>query len=201
MRLLAFLLFGLWVLCEALGAGEPPRKMIFADGLVEAALHRTTQKVRYDPAYVVIDYPGGDVPSDTGVCTDVVIRTYRQLGIDLQQLVHEDMRRDLAAYPKLWGLRRADPNIDHRRVPNLETYFRRQGAEVLGEERGRFLPGDLVSWDLTGRGLWHIGVVVGEDRFVHNIGNGPEISQGIRQWKVLGHYRFHPDSSEPGFPR
>lgn len=190
MKHIAFLLFFLWVLTKALGAEERPAD--FAGRLVEAAHYRTTQQVRYDPAYVVIDYPGGDVPADTGVCTDVVIRSYRALGIDLQKLVHEDMRAAFSAYPKLWGLKRPDRNIDHRRVPNLETFFRRHGAEVKGEGKGRYLPGDLVTWDLNGKGLWHIGIVVAPDAFVHNVGAGPELTKGIDQWKVVGHFRYHP---------
>ncbi|MEO0414498.1 MAG: DUF1287 domain-containing protein [Verrucomicrobiota bacterium] len=160
--------------------------------LVDAALFRTTQQVRYDPAYVVIDYPGGDVPADTGVCTDVVVRSYRALDFDLQKAVHEDMKSNFSKYPKNWGLTRADKNIDHRRVPNLERYFQRQGAELKVTGDSQFLPGDLVTWDLNGRGLWHIGIVVGEDTFVHNIGGGPRKDTGIRNWKVIGHFRFRP---------
>jgi uncharacterized protein YijF (DUF1287 family) len=192
MKYLALILFCLWVLSHVLGAQEVSERKGFADRLVEAARHRLTRTVRYDPAYVVLDYPGGDVPADTGVCTDEVIRAYRALGIDLQRLVHEDMKSAFAAYPKLWGMRRPDKNIDHRRVPNLETFFRRQGAEVKGPGKGRFLPGDLVTWDLNGKGLWHIGMVVAEDTFVHNIGSGPELTEGIERWEVLGHFRFHP---------
>lgn len=186
MKYLSLVLFGLWVLAEMLSAQEG---IAFAGRLAAAAEARTEAAVRYDPAYVVLDYPGGDVPADTGVCTDVVIRAYRTLGIDLQQLVHEDMRRHFSAYPKLWGLKGPDPNIDHRRVPNLQRYFERQKAEVT-EVGAAFLPGDLVAWDLTGKGLWHIGIVTGPDSFVHNIGAGPVTTSGIRQWKVIGHYRF-----------
>lgn len=198
-------LFCIWVLTEVLSAqatltGEAVSKApggqienadTFADRLVEAALFRTTQTVRYDPAYVVLDYPGGDVPADTGVCTDVVVRSYRALGIDLQPLVHEDMKASFSAYPKLWGLTRPDKNIDHRRVPNLETFFKRHGGKVT-EEDAAFLPGDLVTWDLNGNGLWHIGIVVGPDTFVHNIGAGPVLETGLRQWTIVGHYRYHP---------
>jgi len=204
MNYLSLGLFCLWVLTEVLsaqGVVTPAAKVAgvsvsenFADRLVEAALYRTTQKVRYDPAYVVLDYPGGDVPADTGVCTDVVIRSYRALGIDLQPLVHEDMKDSFSAYPKLWGLKRPDKNIDHRRVPNLETFFKRHGGKVK-EGEGTYLPGDLITWDLNGNGLWHIGVVVGPDTFVHNIGGGPVLETGLRQWKVVGHYRYHPASS------
>ena len=201
MNYLALGLFCLWILTEVLsaqGVVTPPAKVVevgvaenFADRLVEAALYRTTQKVRYDPAYVVLDYPGGDVPADTGVCTDVVIRSYRALGIDLQPLVHEDMKSSFSSYPKLWGLKRPDKNIDHRRVPNLETFFKRHGGKVK-EGEGTYLPGDLITWDLNGNGLWHIGIVVGPDTFVHNIGAGPVLETGLRQWKEVGHYRYHP---------
>lgn len=188
MKYLALILFCLWVLSRALGAQEPAAS--FAERFVEAAKDRLSHTVRYDPAYVVLDYPGGDVPADTGVCTDEVIRAYRALGVDLQKHVHEDMKADFSAYPKLWGLKRSDKNIDHRRVPNLETFFRRHGAAVA--EGSEFLPGDLVTWDLNGNGLWHIGMVVAPDAFVHNIGAGPELTTGIRKWKVLGHFRYHP---------
>ena len=201
MNYLALGLFCLWVLTEVLSAHDAVTPVVsvawvsvsenFADRLVEAALYRTTQKVRYDPAYVALDYPGGDVPADTGVCTDVVIRSYRALGIDLQPLVHEDMKASFSAYPKLWGLKRPDKNIDHRRVPNLETFFKRHDGRVK-EGEGTYLPGDLITWDLDGNGLWHIGIVVGPDTFVHNIGAGPVLETGLRQWKVVGHYRYHP---------
>ena len=200
MNYLALGLFCLWVLTEVLSAQGAVKPVVsvagvsvsenFADRLVEAALYRTTQKVRYDPAYVALDYPGGDVPADTGVCTDVVIRSYRALGIDLQPLVHEDMKASFSAYPKLWGLKRPDKNIDHRRVPNLETFFKRHDGRV-NEGEGTYLPGDLITWDLDGNGLWHIGIVVGPDTFVHNIGAGPVLETGLRQWKVVGHYRYH----------
>lgn len=201
MNYLALGLFCLWVLTEVLSAQDAVTPVVsvagvsvsenFADRLVEAALYRTTQKVRYDPAYVALDYPGGDVPADTGVCTDVVIRSYRALGIDLQPLVHEDMKASFSAYPKLWGLKRPDKNIDHRRAPNLETFFKRHDGRVK-EGEGTYLPGDLITWDLNGNGLWHIGIVVGPDTFVHNIGAGPVLETGLRQWKVVGHYRYHP---------
>ncbi|MEM1442187.1 MAG: DUF1287 domain-containing protein [Verrucomicrobiota bacterium] len=186
MKYISLILFAIWVLAEMLSAQEGAA---FADRLVAAAKHRTTQEVRYDPAYVVLSYPGGDVPADTGVCTDVVIRAYRAVGIDLQKRVHEDMKSHFSSYPKLWGLKGTDRNIDHRRVPNLQKFFERSGAEVKDPE-APFLPGDLVAWDLTGKGLWHIGIVTGPDTFVHNIGSGPVTDTGIDQWKVIGHYRY-----------
>lgn len=174
-----------------LRSNSPPAD--FATRLAAAAVACTHQTVRYDPAYVAIPYPGGDVPADTGVCTDVVIRSYRQLGIDLQRLVHEDMRAHFSHYPRLWGLKKPDPNIDHRRVPNLQTFFSRHGSALEPSDRATdYLPGDLVAWDLNGRGLWHIGVIIGEDRFVHNIGGGQVADRGLFQWKVIGHYRYRP---------
>lgn len=167
------------------------KKKTFAEKLVEAAIYRTTQSVRYDPAYVVLEYPGGDVPANTGVCTDVVVRAMRGVGIDLQKEVHEDMKSNFYRYPKKWGLRRADKNIDHRRVPNLQTYFKRKGFEIKIPADGKrvYQPGDIVAWDLNGRGLTHIGIIIAPDTFVHNIGAGPVKSTGIDSWKVLGHYR------------
>lgn len=164
-----------------------------AGRIAAAALERTEHEVRYVAEYVVIDYPGGDVPEDTGVCTDVIIRSFRALGVDLQKRVHEDMKRHFSAYPKKWGLSRPDRNIDHRRVPNLQTYFSRQGAELKLTEDHPFLPGDIVAWDLNGKGLTHIGIIVGADEFVHNIGSGPVVEKGIDTWRVIGHYRYHPE--------
>lgn len=165
----------------------------FASRLPVAALERTKHQVRYDPAYVVIDYPGGDVPAETGVCTDVVVRSYRALGIDLQKTVHEDMASGFSRYPQLWGLNRPDKNIDHRRVPNLQTFFTRHGEALeVSKQASDYQVGDLVAWDLNNKGLWHIGIVVGEDAFVHNIGAGPVLDRGLFQWKVIGHYRYQP---------
>jgi len=175
----------------------------FAERLSDAAIERCTKRVRYDPAYVVLDYPGGDVPADTGVCTDVVIRSYRALGFDLQKFVHEDMKANFSAYPKNWGLSRADKNIDHRRVPNLQRFFKRRNAELpISKKAADYRAGDLIAWDLNGKNLWHIGVVVEapDDRksdskqvwFVHNIGAGPVLDSDPFQWKIVGHYRWHP---------
>ncbi len=170
----------------------------FYDRLAQAALERTKSSVRYDPAYVVLKYPGGDVPDETGVCTDVVIRSYRALGLDLQVLVHEDMRRNFSKYPKKWGLSRTDKNIDHRRVPNLQRYFQRRGASLpVTDDAADYRPGDVVAWDLNGRGLTHIGIVVptpagqtGGGWIVHNIGYGPALENRLFEWTILGHYRF-----------
>ncbi len=196
MKYFSLVLFGVWVLAEMLSAQDSravASSASFADRLVEAANFRTTQSVRYDPAYVVIDYPNGDVPADTGVCSDVVVRSYRALGIDLQKRLHEDMKYNFSSYPKNWGLKRPDKNIDHRRVPNLQRFFNRKGAELPEGGQTGYLPGDLVAWDLNGNGLWHIGIVTGKDEFVHNIGSGPVKERGIGQWEVVGHYRYHPE--------
>ena len=176
-------------------AGSPSDT--FAQKIAAAAMKRTEAEVRYEPAYVAIDYPGGDVPSDTGVCTDVVIRSLRKVGIDLQKEVHQDMRAHFSAYPKNWGAKRPDRNIDHRRVPNLQRYLERHGAALgVTDDAKNYLPGDLVAWDLTGRGLWHIGIVVdnpmapGKTAIVHNIGSGPVLQDCLFDWKIIGHYRL-----------
>jgi uncharacterized protein YijF (DUF1287 family) len=175
-----------------------------ATDLVDAALERTSHRVRYDGSYQKIDYPGGDVPDDVGVCTDVVIRAYRALGIDLQLAVHEDMSAHFAVYPDNWGLSRPDSSIDHRRVPNLQTFFSRQGVELpVTDDPTDYRPGDLVTWMLPGN-LPHIGVVV--DRrsadgrrplIVHNIGAGPKVEDGLFDYPITGHYRY----AGSGLPR
>ena len=155
------------------------------DRVVMAARAQVGVTRGYDPSYRRIAYPGGDVPLHTGVCTDVLIRAFRAAGIDLQKLVHEDMRRDFRAYPRNWGLSRPDPNIDHRRVPNLAAFFRRAGKSV----RGDFLPGDIVTWRLPS-GVPHIGIVTGGRRVVHNIGSGAQEEDVLRAWPVTGHFRY-----------
>ena len=173
----------------------------FSDKLVAAALERTEQQVRYDGRYLRIAYPNGDVPADIGVCTDVVIRSYRALGIDLQKLVHEDMRAGFDLYPstRIWGLTRPDSNIDHRRVPNLQTFFSRHGERLAISRQGSaYQPGDLVTWMLPGN-LPHIGIVVNKRSddgqrplIVHNIGAGPVLADMLFDYNITGHYRFNP---------
>jgi uncharacterized protein len=168
--------------------------------LVAAAEERTHHTVRYDPAYVRIPYPGGDVPQDTGVCTDEVIRSYRTVGVDLQKEVHEDMERNFSAYPqqRRWLLSHTDTNIDHRRVPNLMVFFSRKGETLaITEDPADYLPGDIVTWDLGG-GVPHIGIVVheksaegGRHLIVHNIGQGPRREDVLFAWKITGHYRYY----------
>jgi uncharacterized protein YijF (DUF1287 family) len=176
-----------------------PTQQQFLSALAGAAIERTHHAVRYDPAYVRIPYPGGDVPADTGVCTDEVIRSYRAVGVDLQKEVHEDMERDFAAYPRRWHwlLGHTDPNIDHRRVPNLIVFFQRQGETLPITTRAEdYQPGDLVTWDLGG-GVPHIGIVVnrhgsqGRYMIVHNIGRGPQMEDVLFNWKITGHFRYY----------
>jgi uncharacterized protein YijF (DUF1287 family) len=169
----------------------------FFSKLSTAAIDLTAQRVQYDPRYFSIPYPNGDVPADKGVCTDVIIRAYRKLGIDLQKEVHEDMRANFNFYPKIWGLTRTDRNIDHRRVPNLMTYFSRFGkAKPITKTATDYLPGDIVCWNLGG-GITHIGIVVDKksvdgvrNLIVHNIGNGQELSDCLFSYKIIGHYSF-----------
>lgn len=169
----------------------------FLHKFVAAAIERTHHTVRYDAAYVRIAYPGGDVPDGTGVCTDEVIRAYRAVGVDLQKDVHEDMAANFKAYPTKWHRTSADPNIDHRRVPNLMTFFSRRGEVLPITDRANdYSPGDLVTWDL-GRGQTHIGIVVDQRglfsrryMIVHNIGAGPKMEDVLFDWKITGHYRY-----------
>lgn len=170
---------------------------IFSKRLSDAAVELTKQNVSYDPAYFKIDYPNGDVPANKGVCTDVVIRAYRKLGIDLQQKVHEDMVKNFSVYPKIWGLTKTDKNIDHRRVPNLMTYFSRQGTmKKISTSSADYTPGDIVAWNLGG-GTTHIGILIDQKStdgkrwlVVHNIGRGQEISDCLFSYKIIGHYTY-----------
>jgi len=165
--------------------------------LNNAAIDLTRQNVTYDSKYYSISYPYGDIPKDKGVCTDVIIRAYRILGIDLQKEVHEDMISNFDKYPKNWGLKSTDTNIDHRRVPNLMTFFSRHGeVKSISSNPDDYLPGDIVTWDLDG-GIPHIGIVINNksgdkkrNLVVHNIGNGQEISDCLFSFKITGHYTF-----------
>ncbi len=174
----------------------------FTKRLVAAAVERTTHHVRYVADYVRIPYPGGDVPADTGACTDEIIRIYRAVGIDLQKEVHEDMLADFAAYPKKWAAQRKQPdsNIDHRRVPNLMVFFSRKAETLpITTHASDYSPGDIVTWDLPG-GPTHIGMVVDRQNFwgrhliVHNIGAGPKMEDVLFDWKITGHYRYQRNS-------
>ena len=178
----------------------------FLRKFVAAAVERTHHAVRYDAAYVRLAYPGGDVPEGTGVCTDEVIRAYRAVGVDLQKDVHEDMLANFQVYPTKWHRTTPDPNIDHRRVPNLMVFFGRKGEALpITDRPADYAPGDLVTWDL-GHGQTHIGMVVDQKAFfsrrymiVHNIGQGPRMEDVLFDWKVTGHYRYF--GAGPSQPR
>ncbi|TSD89212.1 DUF1287 domain-containing protein [Mycobacterium sp. KBS0706] len=164
--------------------------------LVAAAEAQIGVTVTYDPAYARLAYPGGDVPRDRGVCTDVVIRAYRDaFGIDLQRLLHEDMRANFSRYPRSWGLSRPDPNIDHRRVPNLQAFFRRRGRALPAESPAAFAEGDLVTQMLPGN-LPHIAIVTGRmgaggaPLVIHNIGGGARLEDRLLDFPLTGRYRF-----------
>jgi hypothetical protein len=190
---------------ESLPTPQPTRqqtpKIVYEspalERLVAAAVERTSHSVTYDPAYFSIPYPNGDVPADKGVCTDEVIRSYRALGVDLQREVHEDMKANFAAYPRKFGLSKTDPNIDHRRVPNLMTFFERKARSLaITEDPNDYRPGDVVTWELNG-GLTHIGILTdvpsatpGRYLIMHNIGAGPRLDDALFAWKITGHYRY-----------
>jgi uncharacterized protein YijF (DUF1287 family) len=175
----------------------PPTSSPHLKQLIDGAVSQAGVTTGYDPSYVSIQYPMGDVSMNTGVCSDVLVRAFRKVGIDLQKEVHDDMTRAWDAYPKRWGLSGPDTNIDHRRVLNLMTYFERAGKSVpITEEPDDYLPGDIVAWDLRG-GVYHIGMVTNmlsetqrECLIVHNIGGGTRIEDVLLSWTVKGHYRF-----------
>ncbi len=185
------LLLALVVLTPDAGVGPSPR----ARALAIAAMSQVGKTVTYDPAYVRLAFPNGDVPIDRGVCTDVVVRAFRELGVDLQLEVHRDMAAHFERYPKLWKLTRPDPNIDHRRVQNLRTWLQRRGAELTVTTSGAdYWPGDLVTVDVTG--LAHIMVVSttlaadGQHYLVaHNIGQGTQVEDRLFEFPITGHYR------------
>lgn len=165
--------------------------------VVEGAIEQTTYTRYYDQSYTKISYPGGDVPRERGACTDVIVRAFRKGGVDLQKEVHEDISRNFNAYPTKWGLRSPDANIDHRRVPNLRTFFERRGKSLpVTDSRSDYLPGDVVTWDLGG-GMDHTGLVTNlwSDEtqnylIVHNIGGGAKIENVLFAWRITGHYRY-----------
>lgn len=190
----------LWFVLNS--AAQQSRELVsrqeFVTRLVAAAIDRTHHSVRYVSEYLRLAYPGGDVPADTGVCTDEIIRAYRAVGVDLQKEVHEDMLRNFRAYPKNWRRTQPDSNIDHRRVPNLMVFFSRRGESLpITTRTDDYAPGDLVTWDLR-RGVPHIGIVVDRKSMwtrrymiVHNIGEGPKMEDVLFNWKITGHYRYY----------
>lgn len=172
--------------------------------LSAAAIERTTHAVTYDGSYYSMPYPNGDVPSNIGVCTDVVIRAYRAIGTDLQQLVHEDMLKYFDQYPskRIWGLKKTDKNIDHRRVPNLQTFFTRHGQTLaISTKPQEYMAGDIVTWMLPGN-LPHIGIIThksgptGNPLIAHNIGAGPKLDDMLFSYTITGHYRYTPKPQE-----
>jgi uncharacterized protein YijF (DUF1287 family) len=189
------LLLSLPLSSEAYREGEPEG---FSEKLVRSALERTRHRVTYDGGYRPIPYPNGDVPDDVGVCTDLVIRSYRRLGVDLQKDVHEEMRDHFDEFPNYWGLTRPDPSIDHRRVPNLQALFSRRGIVLpVTRDPEDYVAGDLVTWMLAGK-LPHIGIVAearsadGRRPLVfHNIGSGPKLEDLLFRYPITGHYRYY----------
>lgn len=182
----------LWLMLGGLSAAEPEA---LGGRIVAAAQRQIGVTVKYDPAYVQMKYPAGDVPLSTGVCSDVVVRALREVGLDLQKEVHEDMTKSFAAYPQKWGLKGPDKNIDHRRVPNLMCYFERKHTSLKEklEVAITYQPGDIVVWDL-GKGISHVGVVSAKKKgdrplIIHNIGSGTQEEDMLFGSKIIGHYR------------
>lgn len=175
---------------------------VFTSEFVAAAIDRTRHDIQYDGSYFSLKYPNGDVPQNIGVCTDVIIRSYRAIGTDLQRLVYEDMASNFDQYPskRIWGLSGPDRNIDHRRVPNLQSFFSRNGYKLpVTQHKGDYFPGDIVTWILPGH-LPHIGIVTdkvnpanGNPMIVHNIGAGPKLEDMLFQYEIIGHYRYVPE--------
>ncbi|MBV1908027.1 MAG: DUF1287 domain-containing protein [Kangiellaceae bacterium] len=181
------------IACVQVNAGD------FGKRLSKAAIDRTKVSIQYDGRYLPISYPNGDVPDNIGVCTDLVIRSYRKLGIDLQQLLHLDIKENFTKYPsnRIWGMNKPDTNIDHRRVPNLQVFFARKGVKLtISQDPKDYLAGDLVTWMLPGN-LPHIGIVTEQidlntkrPMISHNIGRGPELEDVLFSYFITGHYRF-----------
>jgi len=188
------------------GPAVPPRPKLkpLADNaspqlkqMLDGAIAQAGVTTEYDPAYVALEYPGGDVPEKTGVCSDVVVRAFRKAGIDLQKEVHEDMQAARSSYPTKWGTNATDKNIDHRRVLNLMKYFERQGKSLpISDAADDYQPGDIVAWELSS-GIDHIGIVTnmmsdsdGRLLIIHNIGAGTRIEDVLLDWTIKGHYRY-----------
>ncbi len=187
--------FGLLVLL--LLSANINAESVFFGRLADSAITLAKQSVVYDPTYYKIPYPNGDVPAGKGVCTDVIIRAYRKLGVDLQKEVHEDMQAHFSLYPKVWGMIHTDKNIDHRRVPNLMTFFGRKGTtKPKSSDSKDYLPGDIVCWNLGGS-VTHIGIVVKTKtsdgkryKMIHNIGAGQVVEDCLFSYTIIGHYSY-----------
>ncbi len=185
----------LLLIAPSIAFAQEPAQAPAQTRLLQSAYEQIGKTVIYDPAYQSIAYPGGDVPIDRGVCTDVIVRAYRGIGIDLQVLVNEDMRKAFGAYPRKWKLTRPDPNIDHRRVDNLRVFFTRHGQSLpVTNEAADYKPGDIVSWQLAD-GRPHIGLITdkqsnGRPLAIHNIGDGAQLEDVLFTFKITGHYRY-----------
>lgn len=186
----------LFAIVSLIVGAQAQEKASIGPRIVAAARQQIGVTKEYDPSYVTLRYPGGDVPIHTGVCSDVLVRALRQVGIDLQKELHEDMGKDFGAYPQKWGLKRPDKNIDHRRVPNLMRYFERHQIAMLDNLQARetYRAGDIVTWDL-GSGVLHIGIVSDRTtgripRIIHNIGRGAQEEDILFHYRVVGHYRL-----------
>ena len=181
---------------------EKPKLSDIESKKIRALLKNANEQIKittsYTQKYYSIAYPNGDVPKSTGACTDVVIRAFRNAGLDLQKEVHVDMLRNFSKYPRIWGLTKTDTNIDHRRVPNLRVFFKRRGKSLPISQIGAdYKPGDVVSWDLSGKGLTHIGLISNiwnkrkkQYLIIHNIGRGVKLEDRLFEWEITGHYRF-----------
>jgi len=171
----------------------------FEQQIADAAISIIDPSIDYDPAYFSIKYPNGDIPKNKGVCTDVIIRSYRKLGIDLQKEVHEDMLANFSQYPNLkkWGMTKTDTNIDHRRVPNLEVFFERKGTKLTVTQNAKdYKTGEMVTWMINDK-LPHIGIVTSKkskdgqrNLIVHNVGGGQVLEDCLFEYKIVGHYRY-----------
>jgi uncharacterized protein YijF (DUF1287 family) len=171
----------------------------FEEKLSDAAISIIDSSIDYDPKYFAIKYPNGDVPANKGVCTDVVIRAYRKLNIDLQKEVHEDLKANFSKYPNLkkWGLRKPDTNIDHRRVPNLEVFFERKGTKLtISKNAADYKTGEIVTW-MIGTKFPHIGIVTNKKTadgkrpmLVHNVGGGQVLEDCLFSYEIVGHFRY-----------
>ena len=194
---LLILVLALVVLIQAQIPAVRPSSMVQKQAFIADAVNQTNLTDKYDPTYVKLKYPGGDVPLDRGACSDVIIRALRKTGVDLQKEIHEDMSAHFKEYPQKWGMKQTDSNIDHRRVLNLMKYFQRQGKQLpLTRNYTNYQPGDIVAWDL-GNGTTHIGIVTSEknmwsrrNKVVHNIGYGTKLEDVLFDWKIIGHYRY-----------
>lgn len=171
----------------------------FEEKLSAAAISIIDSSIDYDPAYFSIKYPNGDIPENKGVCTDVIIRSYRKLGIDLQKEVHEDMVANFSKYHNLkkWGMTKTDTNIDHRRVPNLEVFFERKGKKLsVTDNPSDYKTGEIVTWMINGK-LPHIGIITNEksedgkrNLIVHNVGGGQNLDDCLFDYKIVGHFKY-----------